>query len=259
MSAAVNAGIVDLAGKERLGATSCMTRGSAFRRDVHLLNGLQIDKGLHLNLTEPLDGRGFFQPLPTLIWNCFARRIDPKILEEEIDFQLDAFERATGEMPDYIDGHQHVHQFPIVRDCLIKIMRRRYVSPLPWVRATRCPGRSRLSASLRLKALVIEGLGARALQRLTDGCAITTNRHLLGVYDFSGGEKRYVELLDEWVRLATPKDLIMCHPAHGSDSGDVLNAQRCAEYAVLSGSALSCVLARHQARVAPGASSIRGR
>jgi predicted glycoside hydrolase/deacetylase ChbG (UPF0249 family) len=258
MSAVIDAGIIDLASEGRLSATSCMSRGSAFRRDIHLLTGLQIDKGLHLNLTEALDERGFFQPLPTLIRNCFTRRIDPIVIEREIDHQLDAFEQVASQTPDYVDGHQHVHQFPIVRDCLIKIMRRRYASPLPWVRATRSPRRSRISASLRLKAFVIECLGAHALQQLADGCAIATNRHLLGVYDFSGGEKRYVELLDEWVRLATPQDLIMCHPARGPDEGDVLNAQRCAEHAILSGSEVSRVLALHHARVALNASSIRG-
>ena len=252
MNAEVDAGIVDLASTGRLSMTSCMSLGPAFRQDIQRLDGLPIETGLHLNLTEAIGDYGFCQPLPQLIRSCYTRRLDRRTLHSEIGRQLDAFESATGRAPDYIDGHQHVHQFPIVRDCLVDIMLARYKQPYPWLRSTLARRRSGLSATLRLKAAVIEWLGAGALRKLAARHGIPTTRHLLGAYGFDGGEAGYAALLGEWLRLSEPGDLIMCHPARGLNRDDPLAAQRCAEHAVLSGPRLPELLQRHNAYVAPG-------
>lgn len=256
MNAEINAGIIDLAREGCLSAASCLSRGKVFRQDAHLLAELPIEKGLHLNLTESLDGKDFFQPLPKLIWKCFTRRIDPNVIKAEIEYQLDAFESTFSQAPDYVDGHQHVHQFPIVRDCLIEIMLRRYRGQPLWLRSTIHPKHSKLPISLRLKGAVIEFLGTHSLKDLANQFEIKSNSHLLGVYSFDGGEGRYAELLNEWIRLAGPKDLIMCHPARGLNRSDPIGEQRCAEYAVLSGVALSRLLEQQQACIAPNMRAI---
>jgi chitin disaccharide deacetylase len=251
MSQEINAGIVELASKGCLSATSCMSRGNAFRQGAKRLADLPTETGLHLNLTEPLDGTGFFQPLPRLIRNCYTRSIPPEIIRAEIEYQLDAFEDVLARQPDYIDGHQHVHQFPIVRECLLEILLRRYSQRLPWLRSTNPASQEGTPLGLRIKAAIIASLGARAMRTQATQHGFGMNAHLLGVYGFTGGETGYLGLLDAWIHSAAEADLIMCHPARRLDANDPLGKQRCAEFAVLSGTGLSGLLEWHGAFIRP--------
>jgi predicted glycoside hydrolase/deacetylase ChbG (UPF0249 family) len=256
MSPQVDAGILALAGQGRLSATSCMSRGPSFRLHAPRLLEQPIETGLHLNLTEPFAANGFCQPLTGLLRNSYLRRIDCSALASEIEAQLDAFETVLGRRPDYIDGHQHVHQFPVIRDCLIDILHRRYAGHLPWLRSTRRARLAGAPAALRLKAATIELLGGRAFTRLARQAGFRTNSRLLGAYGFTGGETGYLAQLEHWLRDAEAGDLLMCHPAQGMTPGDPLGAQRDAEYAVLSGPALSELLQRYRiglARRSPSA------
>lgn len=257
MSRQIDAGILELASEGCLSASSCMSRGPSFVQNAPSLLGLPIETGLHLNLTEAFDGGGFCQPLPRLLRNCYLRRIDRAALRHEIERQLDAFETALGRRPDYVDGHQHVHQFPVVRDCLLDILLRRYRDDLPWLRSTRRPRQPGAPAGLRFKAATIELLGGQPFERLARQAGFRTNPHLLGVYGFDGGEARYRALLDRWLGHAAPGDLLMCHPAKGITPGDPLGRQRNAEYAVLAGPALLELLKRHQACLAQRAPADR--
>ena len=36
--------------------------------------------------------------------------------------QWNHFIEATGKTPDFVDGHQHVHQFPVIRDVLVEFL-----------------------------------------------------------------------------------------------------------------------------------------
>ena len=248
MSPEIDAGIIELASAGRLSAVSCMSGGKSFAANAPGLAGLPIDKGLHLNLTESLDGEACVQPLRRLILMCFSRRLDPQFVRYEIESQLDAFERVFGFPPDYVDGHQHVHQFPVVRECLIDILRRRFGERLPWLRSTLQSARLPWGG----KAALIEFLGGRSMKDMAEGFGFQMNRHLLGVYGFEGGEAAYLRLLDKWIRLAEQDDLIMCHPARGVTAGDSLGMQRCAEFAALSGATLPMLLGRHRACIGQG-------
>ncbi|MEI7429546.1 MAG: ChbG/HpnK family deacetylase [Betaproteobacteria bacterium] len=241
----INSGIIELAAQGRINATSCMTRGRFFSRDAPTLAPLAIQTGLHLNLTESLEGGEFYQPLPQLLRNSYLRKLDPRIITAEIEYQLDAFETILGRTPDYIDGHQHVHQFPVIRDCLIAVLQRRYPEQRPWLRSTLPGALSALPLKEQFKAWFIGFLGARSLTAHAQNTGFSMNHHLLGVYDFTGGEHAYLEFLDAWLAAATANDLLMCHPATVADPADVLGQQRVAEFAVLSGERMPALLERH--------------
>ena len=241
----INAGILDLARRGRLSATSCMSTGCHFTQDARELLDLPMQTGLHLNLTEPLESQGFYQPLAELLRNSYLRRLDQGVISREIEHQLEAFENTLGRAPDYVDGHQHVHQFPVIRECLLDVLLRRYPQHRPWLRST-VPGKlSRLPLNDRLKAWFIGFLGARSLGKLANQHGFAMNRRLLGVYDFSGGEGLYRELLKNWLANASTNDLIMCHPAQSDDPSDAIGAQRVAEYAVLSGDVFPTQMERY--------------
>jgi predicted glycoside hydrolase/deacetylase ChbG (UPF0249 family) len=91
-----------------------------------------IDTGLHVNLTG---GKALAGPASTLtdaegrfvqpkieVWNrAVAGRLDPEQVRAEVEAQLNAF-RASGLEPSHVDGHNHVHLFPPVRECLADLL-----------------------------------------------------------------------------------------------------------------------------------------
>ncbi len=245
LSPGINSGIIKLAGQGRLSAASCMSRGRFFARDAQTLAPLPIQTGLHLNLTESLEGGEFYQPLPQLLRNSYLRKLNVKIIRHAIEYQLDAFETGLSRMPDYVDGHQHVHQFPVIRECLIEVLRRRYPEHRPWLRSTLPGTLSALPLKQQFKAWLIGFLGVYALTKQAQRAGFSMNHHLFGVYDFQGGEAMFLKFMSAWLAAATSNDLLMCHPATAADPADVLGPQRVAEYAVLSGNALPPLLERH--------------
>lgn len=251
MNHPVDQGVLALARQGRLSVTSCMSKGASFASDAPALAELAIGKGLHLNLTEAQIGTRFFLPLRSLILRSYARLIDANQVRIEIEEQCDAFETAFKQAPAYVDGHQHVHQLPVVRDLLLPILQRRYGQHRPWLRSTRAP-RGIASAGERFKARLIETLGARRFGQQAKAAGFITSPHLLGVYDFTGDAQHYLQRLDGWLALASPGDVLMCHPARGSAPGDAIGHQREVEFSALSDPSLPSLLAQRQVRIASG-------
>ena len=54
----------------------------------------------------------------------------------EINSQLDIFKDFVGTKLNFIDGHHHVHQLPIISNILIKLIKKRYNEDPPFVRNT---------------------------------------------------------------------------------------------------------------------------
>jgi predicted glycoside hydrolase/deacetylase ChbG (UPF0249 family) len=134
-----------------------------------------------------------------------------------------------GRAPSHVDGHQHLHQFAVVRDVVIEELQRRYAAgERPWIRSTRGAGRG------RLKGRVIEAMGASAMERQAQRAGFAHNRTLLGVYDFRGGVDRYRALLADWLRQAEDGDLLMAHVATAPVPGDEIAAPRVVEWQVFS-------------------------
>ncbi|MER2625225.1 MAG: ChbG/HpnK family deacetylase [Accumulibacter sp.] len=233
MSAGIDAGILQLASAGRLSAVSCLTQGATWKHQTRSLAALPVDIGLHLNFTESFASGQFFLPLPRLIAACYGRRLPAAAIAAEINAQLDAFEAGFGRPPDYIDGHQHVHQLPMLRESLLQIMALRYPGQGLWLRSTRPPSRGN---SYPLKAAIIAMLGARRMRRLASAQGLPMNGRLLGVYDFSASREKYADLLRTWLAIAADGDLLMCHPAVFAEPEDGIGPQRTREFSVLSDS-----------------------
>ncbi|WP_454692177.1 ChbG/HpnK family deacetylase [Achromobacter aloeverae] len=233
MNTAINEGIVRLARKGRITAVSCLTSAASFRDDARELGGLALDIGVHLNFTDPRFPSDPTLPLPSLLARACLHSLSPARISAQIERQLDVFEATLGHRPHFVDGHQHVHQFPQIRDALIGVLLRRYGDNLPWMRCSRPGFLEGLPFASRVKARLIGRLGGYRTARKAYDAGIRTNRALLGVYDFRGGLEAYVGLMLMWLSNAEDGDLIMCHPAlPGSDDADH-GRQRGAEFAVL--------------------------
>jgi len=234
MNADIDEGMIELAGMGRLSAVSCLSQGPSFAAHVRRLAPLDVDVGLHVNFTEQLDPNAEALPaLGRLILNAYAGRLDAAWIDARLQRQFDAFEAATGRAPDYVDGHQHVHQLPGIRARLLLLLKRRYGENRPWLRQTAPGMQSGIPLREAFKARVIGALGAAALAREARADGLRTNRRLLGVYGFEGGKRHYAGLLQNWLFNARDCDLLMCHPAAASQDGCAMSRQRRAEFDVL--------------------------
>jgi predicted glycoside hydrolase/deacetylase ChbG (UPF0249 family) len=244
----VNQAVLALARQGRISATSCMVGAPQWRAGAPALREVDpavLDVGLHLDLTEyPLDAR-LRLPLQHWLARSHLHLVPRAALRAEIEAQLDAFEQVLGRPPAHVDGHQHVHQLPVVRTELLAALDTRYGGRRPWLRRTRRPAGERIGG----KAWLIEALGCAGLARLAGAKGYGQNGHLLGVYDFQGDVDRYLALLGTWLREAADGDVLMCHPATQLVAGDAIAAARVREHQVLAAPAFGALLAREGIRV----------
>ncbi len=238
-----------LARQERVHAIGCMVGAPAWARwapELKALDAGRVDVGLHLDLTEyPLHMA--LRPLHQMLVQTGLHTLQRASVRAEIGAQLDAFERHMGRAPRYVDGHQHVHQLPIVRDELLAELQRRYAGHLPWLRCTRVASMPGEKPGWRhaLKPRVISALGSAGLAARARRMGFQQNTRLLGVHDFTANEAGYAELLQTWLRGCRRGDVLMCHPAASDHAPDALAAARLAEYQTLSGEAFA-LLVREQ-------------
>jgi len=236
LHAGINAAAFNLVAQGRAHALACQVGGPAWEAGAAELRRAQgVDVGLHLDFTEhPL--REPARPLGRLISLSLLRRFDAAALQAEVAAQLDRFEAGMGRAPDFVDGHQHVHQLPQVREALLAELQRRGPAR-PWLRSTRRPRARRW----QFKPWFIETLGAAELARQARQAGFPQNRALLGVYDFTPG--RFAALLPEWLAAAQDGDLLMCHPSLSAAApGDHILAARQAEFEVLAGDGMPALL-----------------
>lgn len=248
--AGINAATLRLLDMQRVSAISCLVEGEAWKTGAAALHGVDADIGLHLNLTEPCKQSVVSDTLPRLITRAYLRRLDTARVQAAIERQLDGFELALGRPPDFVDGHQHVHQLPIVREQLLRVLTQRYVSR-PWIRYT--ASRLRVSpwhwSNSAFKAWTIAGLGSHSLARQAHALGFPMNRRFLGVYGFQGGTAGFASHVSQWLDAAQDGDLLMCHPSLGVEAGDPIRDARPFEFSVLSSPAFAAHLAQRQIEV----------
>ncbi len=222
ISPSVNAAIRELILRERINATSVMTAAP------HLTDGDDADAlemlnsgekrsalGLHVTLTAPFKPLstdyapvrgGSFPPLNEMLRLAMARRLQTERLVIEIATQLRAFTDAFGHLPDFVDGHQHVHLFPQVRDAVLKVVAE--TAPTAWVR--QC-GRARSTRGVRnRKALVLDIL-SQGFRRKARRLGIATNPAFAGAYNFSG-KADFARIFPRFLAGLPDGALVMCHP-----------------------------------------------
>jgi hypothetical protein len=253
----ISRGIASLARAGRLSAVSCITNAPHWRAAAPMLKGLPplVVTGLHFNLTEgrPLsrDLARVWPELPSigkLLAMSHLRRLPIDALRAEWLAQIDAFVQATGHAPQMVDGHQHVHHLPGLRQILLDGIAP--LSPRPAVRSTA----PLLGPGFAFKRSVIERSGGRALRRELMRLGVRHNPCLLGAYDFDASD--YRSLMRRWLALVPPEGaMLFCHPAEEPDANDSIGDARLREFAYFESQAFAADLA--EARVVLGAAWVR--
>ncbi|WP_404300705.1 ChbG/HpnK family deacetylase [Alicycliphilus denitrificans] len=240
----VDEAVLRLAQAGRLSATSCMSTAPRWRAAAPLLLPLRprLQVGLHFNLTEGHGGAHGARPLGRLLAAAYARRLSAARLRAAWRAQLDAFEDAMGAAPDFIDGHQHVHQLPGVRQALLAELQARYAGrAMPWVRSTVPAG----ALWRDPKAAVIALLGGWSCTRQLARAGVAMNRGFGGVYGFDASSaEAYGAHMQAWLGQVGGGSLLMCHPAAGEVPGDAIGRQRPVEFAYLMSDAFARDLER---------------
>src|SRR4051812_4906863 len=205
--------------------------------------------GLHLTFTAPFRpltagftplAQAAFHPLPAMLRLALLRRLDRAALSGEVEAQLTAFATAFGRAPDFIDGHQHVHLFPQVRDAVLDATRR--LAPGAWVRqcVSAIPLQARLSDP---KGLLIDAL-SRAVRRRAQKLGLKTNPAFAGTYTYRR-DADFARLFSGFLKGLPEGGLVMCHPGYVDDELkrlDPLTTMREREYTYLSSEAFPAAL-----------------
>ena len=227
ISDGVSRGIEDLVHARRLSATGAIvtlpTWGGHAQRLAHLRT--QAAVGLHVNLTlaAPLGPMPALAPLGKLpalgaiVRQALLGALDRREIAGEIARQIDAFTQSTGFAPDFVDGHQHVHSLPGIRDAFLDAMAERFPGRGPLVRdpADRFASIVRRRAAV-VKSLVISTLAAGFGDRARSA-GFATNHGFSGVSPFTPGASFDSEVAAFFAEPGR-RHLVMCHPGHPDDA-----------------------------------------
>ena len=194
-----NRATAELARTGKIDAVSCMVKAPFFTAEELLELGGAVKTGLHFTLAETP------QEFRDLVVRAYTRRLDRQALIGELTAQVERFEQITGRQPDFIDGHLHVQQLPVVRDAVIELIKARFPEAPPPVRNASIPLR-RCSP----KSLLISAPG-RVLKRKLRAASIPTNDGFGGIYNYRDF-MRYPRHLEHFLRTVPDTGIIMVHP-----------------------------------------------
>jgi predicted glycoside hydrolase/deacetylase ChbG (UPF0249 family) len=139
--------------------------------------------------------------------HSFLHWLEREVIEIEISSQLHEFIAAFGRLPDFIDGHQHVHLFPQIREALAQC-------------GKGCRTK-RLGAAMRADRSIAQAPGRRK-----GNCARRTEQRvppprqpvwraiqsrLAGTYAFAKNAD-YAQIFPRFLRGLPDGSVVMCHP-----------------------------------------------
>ena len=236
ISPGVCTGILNLASRKRLSAVSCMMNQPHTTVWADKLKAYEksVDIGIHLVLTgqtNPGSPNKHFPTINQLILKSLSKNIDIHEIRLEISRQLEAFIKLFGRPPDFVDGHHHIQQLPIIRDVVIDLILQHFSPNLPLIRCCHEPLFHIIKRRIApVKAASLSHLG-KTLKQLALSKGIRVNNGFRGVYNFSS-KKSYSAIFERLVTDIQPGTIIMCHPGEVDDEllkQDSLTTQRLSE------------------------------
>jgi hypothetical protein len=130
LSEGVSRGILEAHEHGIVTGTSVLVNVGELRQAAAILASTpELGVGLHLNITR---GRPLAQPqtVAELLGSdgqflgapqALPRQLRHTAVQAEFEAQVDSFERAFGRLPQHLDTHHHVHQYPVVLDVLLDL------------------------------------------------------------------------------------------------------------------------------------------
>lgn len=230
MTEGVSRAILDLLGRGRLSGTGVMANmpfAAPLATELMATAGT-AEVGLHLTLTlgRPLGPMQHFAPTGDFpVFGALARRalsggllggVQQAELVAEIGRQVEAFADAHGVLPDYVDGHQHVHVLPGIRGALLAAIAAR-PGWRPWLRDPADGLGAIVTRGVAVtKAVVIAGLSV-GFRRAVARAGLDTNLGFAGVSPFDPARPFGADFA-RFLAVPGQRHLVMCHPGHVDDA-----------------------------------------
>jgi len=258
LSPAVSAGIRDLVARGRLNAVSVLVAAPTFQRSEAVsLDALhsvasRAAIGLHIALTAPFRptradfapaSEGGFLPIAATFRHALSGRFSHDALVAEITDQMRTFVDCFGRTPDFVDGHQHVHLFPRIRDAVLEVVKE--TAPRAWVR--QCGRVTPLAARFGDgKGLFLDLMSYR-FRRRAAALGLATNPGFAGTYYFED-DADFTALFPRFLDRIPDGGVVMCHPGFVDAELarlDPVTTSREKEYAFFADDAFPALLERH--------------
>lgn len=219
-NAKINQGVITLLQNNRISATSCMTNMPAFKEGADELRAFQnhADIGLHFNLPYSIS---------TLLIKSHLRLLKFDEIYQALETQYKTFVEVLGFTPSHIDGHQHIHHLPIIRDVLVKFINDNQLNDKLYVRNVN-PHAPASPIGNFIKTQIIIHTGAKQLHKLLHQHQIKHNQSFSGIYTF-GQVDNYREKFLSFINAIDDNPIIMCHPGFTDDT-DVIGKNRLIEF-----------------------------
>lgn len=260
LSDGVDLGILDLIEKRRISATSCMMSGPSLERNAPRLLTLteRADIGLHITFTDldflgEIPCLGGIKPpsLKALMIASFTGKLVRAEIRAEIARQIARFRDVFGRMPDFVDGHQHSHVLPPIRQALFDCVRD---GTLPASTAIRnCGDRpaSIIQRGIEVPKALFIGLLSVGIAREARSLGMPVNDSFRGITAFAT-DGSFAKIFPKFLTGPAARPLAMCHPAlpgYPAHDTDVIAAARVQEYAYFSSDAYLADLEKAQVTV----------
>lgn len=248
LSQEIDEAILALIAAGRLTATGCMVAGATLVEDAPRLARLSdsVDIGLHFALTDlaPLGPMPSFAPggRPQGLGSVLARGLTGWIayaeIKAEIGRQIGRFREVFGRSPDFVDGHQHVHLLPVVRNALLDTFADGTLDrSVTWLRDCHEPFAAIVDRGIEVpKSLFISTL-SMGMAAAARGRGVRVNDSFRGITAFAADQSYRANFL-RFLDGAGVRPLVMCHPAMpglAAFPDDPITAARHDEYVYFSG------------------------
>jgi predicted glycoside hydrolase/deacetylase ChbG (UPF0249 family) len=138
MHPAVDHAAIALAETGVLTSVSVMSLGNPLSDAIRIFRGYGVDIGLHLDLTSDMANRryGTDATIKSMIVQSYRGQLNLPQLRDIVRDQIERFAEHVGMLPAFIDGHEHVHQLPMVRDALMDVLDEMSANYRPYLRNT---------------------------------------------------------------------------------------------------------------------------
>ena len=232
ISPAVNRGINLLAKNRRISATSIMVCFDDWKKGAETLIQFRdhLDIGLHFVLTDfsPLfsssglktlaNVRGDFFSVGRLIQKTLLGQIDEAEVLKELRAQYESFSDYFGFEPDYIDGHHNVHQFPGVRNAVLKFLIEDKNRRFQYVRNTAISPKDIFRQKADFLKSGFISLWGYEFYKLAQSARLPTNSSFSGVYGLDRFSKFGEKMKLFLAASADMNGIIMTHPGIPDDT-----------------------------------------
>ena len=248
----VSTGILHLIQAKKINSVSCLVTTDCWNeRKLDLQPFFKtVEVGLHLTLTKPKPVHFSGCSLSSLIRKSYLGGLKKEEMFYEIQTQIEIFKDTVGRLPDYVDGHEFCHQFPVVREALVEVAEKfHFRKNKVYIRVFRTGKLSFLSNGVFWIFNHLASLPSKKLSMLLKDKGISFNSRLFGFHPYHWKPEKY---FDYYLQTRpSEKDIFFCHPGLPSnDESDSLRHYRPQIYNFMMSSQFDDMLNRYHIRFA---------